>query len=65
MQNYRDGWMEYNNNQPGALNVTDALIKDSPNYDIIISNGDITYAGGCKNDDQSFKKKNLNQSFPE
>jgi len=42
----RDQWMEYNNNQPGALNVTDALVKDIDNYDIIFSNGDITYADG-------------------
>lgn len=38
--------MEYNDNQPGALVVTDALIKDLDNYDIILSNGDITYADG-------------------
>lgn len=42
----KDNWMEYNDNQPGALVVTDALIKDLDNYDIILSNGDITYADG-------------------
>ncbi|KAL3687672.1 hypothetical protein R1sor_013981 [Riccia sorocarpa] len=42
----RDGSLVYNNGDPGALNVTDALVRDINNIDLIIHDGDITYADG-------------------
>ncbi|KAM3752008.1 hypothetical protein ACB098_04G155500 [Castanea mollissima] len=42
----RDGSTEYANKYPGALNTTDQLIKDLPNYDIVFHIGDIAYADG-------------------
>ncbi|KAM3704205.1 hypothetical protein ACJW31_04G158000 [Castanea mollissima] len=42
----RDGSTEYANKDPGALNTTDQLIKDLPNYDIVFHIGDIAYADG-------------------
>ncbi|KAM4107649.1 hypothetical protein ACB094_04G161800 [Castanea mollissima] len=42
----RDGSNEYSNEDPGALNTTDQLIKDLPNYDIVFHIGDIAYADG-------------------
>ncbi|XP_030937446.1 probable inactive purple acid phosphatase 27 [Quercus lobata] len=42
----RDGSNEYSSKDPGALNTTDQLIKDLPNYDIVFHIGDISYADG-------------------
>jgi hypothetical protein len=42
----RDGSTEYSDGQKGALIVTDALVKDIANYDMVIHNGDIVYANG-------------------
>ncbi|KAG6551525.1 hypothetical protein Mapa_006948 [Marchantia paleacea] len=42
----RDGSLMYNNGQPGALNVTDALVREIHNIDMILHNGDITYSDG-------------------
>ena len=38
--------MEINDNQPGALTTTDALVKDIDNYDVVFHNGDLVYADG-------------------
>uniref|UniRef100_A0A2N9IDS8 Purple acid phosphatase n=1 Tax=Fagus sylvatica TaxID=28930 RepID=A0A2N9IDS8_FAGSY len=42
----RDGSNEYSSKDPGALNTTDQLIKDLPNYDIVFNIGDLAYADG-------------------
>ena len=46
LQGERDGSNEYSSKDPGALNTTDQLIKDLPNYDIVFHIGDISYADG-------------------
>lgn len=38
--------MEINDNQPGALNTTNALVSDINNYDVVFHNGDLAYADG-------------------
>lgn len=42
----RDGSNEYSDYQPGSLNTTDQLIKDSKNFDIVFHIGDLSYANG-------------------
>ncbi|KAL5543906.1 hypothetical protein UlMin_007690 [Ulmus minor] len=42
----RDGANQYANNQPGALNTTDQLIKDLKNIDFVFHIGDMAYADG-------------------
>jgi predicted phosphodiesterase len=42
----RDGSTEYVDTQNGSLIVTDALVKEVGNVDLIIHNGDIVYANG-------------------
>ncbi|KAG0631433.1 hypothetical protein M758_1G252900 [Ceratodon purpureus] len=45
-KNERDGSIEYNQFQHGALNTTDQLVQDVENYDIVFHIGDLAYANG-------------------